>query len=506
MATPMNKAIFDLVAFLKRRWKLLTFGISCIFFVRWARNQGATTVLIDTTIKSFEPHPVVNPSLQRGFIFHPECMNHWINDHLVKEKMTHYFRHKFNAFEKTFIKPVALTHSKTSASNQCNQDLENLPRVIVSEAREKYFDHFAHFAEYYLRLYSMILWQRNVYSLYSRNETCIYQFQISSKNIRFWEEAKRDSNWMKQLLLAVNTASQYNTITSDLANHGFYSSKSSFPTILLRGGEGYFLHPSDATLLTSLVLGRDPCQLAGKVEQIVTKPINILIINRKDYRALHNLDNVTSFFEEFKREPLNFHQPIPRSLLQHSHYNHSGHSQHYRAHTEVGKVSTTYFEGKSLIQQAAEVHEADVILSVHGAQLTNFIFLKPCSIVIEIMPWLYNISSDFRRYSSSADVLYYSWGANRVESFFIKPNPRDPFQENPCSFYLLRYKRISNIESLSSVDLTNMCFEDSNGECRTCARHVTEIQINLEKLKYYFLLALKDRRRCIQEHPFYSKH
>ena len=40
----------------------------------------------------------------------------------------------------------------------------------------------------------------------------------------------------------------------------------------------------------------------------------------------------------------------------------------------------------SLRDQALEMHNADIIISPHGAQLTNLAFIRPCTAVLELFP------------------------------------------------------------------------------------------------------------------------
>eukprot|EP00316_Scyphosphaera_apsteinii_P022907 CAMPEP_0119301942 /NCGR_PEP_ID=MMETSP1333-20130426/3634_1 /TAXON_ID=418940 /ORGANISM="Scyphosphaera apsteinii, Strain RCC1455" /LENGTH=1179 /DNA_ID=CAMNT_0007304155 /DNA_START=97 /DNA_END=3637 /DNA_ORIENTATION=- len=44
------------------------------------------------------------------------------------------------------------------------------------------------------------------------------------------------------------------------------------------------------------------------------------------------------------------------------------------------------FQGFSLKEQALAMHTANVIISPHGAQLTNTVFIRPCTVVLELFP------------------------------------------------------------------------------------------------------------------------
>jgi hypothetical protein len=60
----------------------------------------------------------------------------------------------------------------------------------------------------------------------------------------------------------------------------------------------------------------------------------------------------------------------------------------------------------SLQDQAIEFHKADIILSPHGAQLTNLAFIKPCTVVFEFFPIQYYLAF-FQPYVLSGHGISY---------------------------------------------------------------------------------------------------
>jgi Glycosyltransferase 61 len=49
------------------------------------------------------------------------------------------------------------------------------------------------------------------------------------------------------------------------------------------------------------------------------------------------------------------------------------------------------FTGWTVQDQARAMHQADIILSPHGAQLANAIFIRPCTVVLELYPYAYYV-------------------------------------------------------------------------------------------------------------------
>ena len=58
-------------------------------------------------------------------------------------------------------------------------------------------------------------------------------------------------------------------------------------------------------------------------------------------------------------------------------------------------VEEKYFENVSFPDQAQWMHRMDVVISPHGAQLTNALFLRPCTVVLEIFPMNYYVPGYF---------------------------------------------------------------------------------------------------------------
>jgi len=77
------------------------------------------------------------------------------------------------------------------------------------------------------------------------------------------------------------------------------------------------------------------------------------------------------------------------------------------------------FDG-TLHDQAMEIHKADIIISPHGAQLTNLVFIHPCTAVLELFPRNY--------YLGYFQPLVLSAGGISVDGY---PSGRSPWLDTP---------------------------------------------------------------------------
>lgn len=62
--------------------------------------------------------------------------------------------------------------------------------------------------------------------------------------------------------------------------------------------------------------------------------------------------------------------------------------------TTLFRLNVTYipsFNGYTLYEQAYIMHHADIIYSPHGAQLSNLIYIRPCTVIVEFFPRAYYV-------------------------------------------------------------------------------------------------------------------
>ena len=233
----------------------------------------------------------------------------------------------------------------------------------------------AHFAKIFFRFFSMIIWQ----GLYN-NSNNVNSMTIQDDNL-FWKVKKVERVWLFTLI----------NETQQLINHKFIQPSSclsephkSYWRDYREGVLDWFLHPSDAILLSSLLVDADPCYLHGTSDKLLASPLQIVLLSRKHDRLLLN-----------KQEVL----------------------KHLRI--EYGyNASVVFLEHHSFRQQVQIMRGIDVFIAVHGAGTINVAWMRPCSIVIEVLPWGYNNTIYFGSLSVRTGLLYYNRYSRENDTIF----------------------------------------------------------------------------------------
>ncbi len=161
--------------------------------------------------------------------------------------------------------------------------------------------------------------------------------------------------------------------------------------------------------------------------------------------------------------------PVPRRLLN---------SQHVAKLLQSLQISPGYamcqvwFEGTSLNFQSQSVQNSQMIVAAHGAGLTNILFAKPCTILVEIFPFLL------------AGHRMYEGLANQLGLIYRRHEARSPM--TGCM------KRFS--DKWSSRDLHARCAESV--ECSLCARKQDLVAV-IDKLEIAIQGAVDAQKSCI---------
>lgn len=362
--------------------------------------------------------------------------------------------------------------------------------AFACPSREHFFQHFPHFIELYLRIFSMILWQPNVFP--GLNISCVHRFMISGRETMFWSDSLSSPNsWIRDLIYAVNRQSGYDTLAVDASCDDISAVRH---IIVMQEREYYFLHPADALMLTSSVLGNNPCEYHGQVDSILREKPSVMILSRKNNRRIANLEAVKQYISGFTTSlALTYVRPRRAS---------SGkkHVVLTNKNVTVGEVLLRDFEGLKLLEQATSMRHTDILVTIHGAAISNIIFMRPCSVVIEVLPWLYNVPNYFGNLTKHSGILHYSWLADPEHSV---PDFSIPEYKNDCQQYWKKYLRLHHENRTTVEDLSEQCYWKEKASCRSCFRSVDQIVLPENVVLPLFQRALVERAECIANHPFY---
>jgi len=137
-----------------------------------------------------------------------------------------------------------------------------------------------------------------------------------------------------------------------------------------------------------------------------------------------------------------------------------------------------HFEDLATLQaQAAIMRLADVVVAPHGNGLTNIMFMRPCSIVVEIFPARFRYVL-FELLASQSSLVYRPYQISRASRTEGAP---------ACL--------LKNEEWMSMP--YDECFRDLS--CRPCARSAPFVRAEYETtIRPRLLDAIRERQRCIE--------
>jgi len=370
--------------------------------------------------------------------------------------------------------------------------------------------------------YSTVLWQTSVFNVHG-NVPCVYSLSIGNHS-SIWNASDDTAhtqyikhlvstienewkikiiqykNCLNDLILPANTVSTNYASASEL-----FSEENTWPP-----GNFYpplwLLHPTDSLQLGSSVLQSDPCEFSNQATTLLSTGLHILLLNRKQNRQVTNLASLLQFFTETSIDNRTV-QLVNLSSFISSHpssFNNNSSSINDMQH----KLTVAYFEKKSFHQQAQLMRQADVLLTVHGAAVANIVFMRPCSVVIEVFPWVYHSPEYYTGLAKRAGLIYFEW----QEHYHHTDLFTDSLSEVRCKEVFNQVVRISkyNIhggDTLTQADsdrANHACFSVEN--CRMCAQYyaIKGVTVSQDRLSTILQQAVSLRQRCIAENPLYN--
>jgi hypothetical protein len=232
-----------------------------------------------------------------------------------------------------------------------------------------------------------------------------------------------------------------------------------------------------------------------------------MILNRKESRAMENIQEVYQLFAS-SPPPLNATVSTlssDRVLTSSSEFKDNQNQTSKRSvglntvFQQIPPSNVTMFmtEDQSFETQAMSFARADIVVSIHGAGETNILFMKPCSILIEIYPWQYTPVNFFHGLASKVGMIHEYWEANRTEIFPVFKKEDSACNKHFQRIWLAYQDGIggrSKNETINTV-LAAECTKKKT--CLNCARLVPSVYVSIPMLREKLAMGLRKRHACL---------
>ncbi|KAJ0962771.1 hypothetical protein J5N97_027893 [Dioscorea zingiberensis] len=216
--------------------------------------------------------------------------------------------------------------------------------------------------------------------------------------------------WIRKFQLVINQLSRYNVIDMDkdervhCFNHVIVGLKCHKELSIdpLRSPKGYSMIDFTRFIRNAYSLNREtPIRIGDKHNR---RP-RLVIISRKRSRSFMNLNEIVPMAEELGYKVV------------------------------IAEASAT----SNVTQFAEIVNSCDVLMGVHGAGLTNLVFLPTKAVLIQIVPWgglKWMAMYDFGYPAKDMNLKYLQYEIKPEESSLIEEYPRDHLIfKNPLTFH-----------------------------------------------------------------------
>lgn len=484
-------------------------------------------------------------------IDNPLCFQSWIVQDI--QFIANEFHHMISNFQDIWMS------SSSSLNTSSTMEICRTHYVIADKRMNSFVHHFPHFAQIYFRYFSLIIWQHriyhylyhthhdsfvqeiyhhvnnnknDIYSEFDDNNHLINTTIICLKHILFehqaslWNHDQTSHTWQKDLVQIIDHHWHIQSIqseycikkankqsTNQLSLKSFLPSiktsttsstttTTTTPKLTLEGS--WFIHPTDAILLTSLILNQSPCKYQQQAHFLLSKSLEVGLLGRVQTRQIGNPIEVIDLLKHFKSDNISLFTTEKLSkIIQRNITTTKSNIQ--------GQI--IFMEGLTFKEQVYFTSSIDILITIHGAGETNIAFMKPCSIVIEIFPFSFDVSGYFQGLAKSAGLLHYYWLESyqhtiQIEHYKLKPNCKTMIQHLIHGKYSIIMKQnysmnINHDDAIYADEITiKHCVE--NGECRSCTRDVDAVLIDTFKLNKILKQAIEDRRHCILTNPYYN--
>jgi hypothetical protein len=356
-----------------------------------------------------------------------------------------------------------INSNKTSTSTSLASVCERGNTLI---ANHLYLQNIAHVSGILFPFYSYVLQKRSAVKNSCELLLILTLSVDQARSIKLVNTGTNGS-WIENFISAVNRGFNSTAIRLSIESPSTNSTNITFKPFSSKQHPYFrwFYHPADAYTLGNLILKREPCRNTSS-NAVKKDSLSILILDRKNDRTISNPLKTFRYFQGHitKRFATNDTKHATRNNSSSTNdfsvsissirvgsstsiiNSDSSSSSSYNAknnisvigsslmppndtaaHVPISTVKKLLFEELTLYQQAKAMRDADVVIAIHGAGLTNIAFMSPCSIVIEVFPELYYWPTFYGSLANQTGLLYYFYQATSSQTR-RKPNPRKSFQ------------------------------------------------------------------------------
>jgi len=332
--------------------------------------------------------------------------------------------------------------------------------------------HFPHFAIEYFTYISLLLWQDVIF----QGQSCLRHYLVDEEAIEFWTNILQGKQtWVVQLLRITSGLISMDHLASTrcaIEQHNVHVMQMPSKKRI------WFFHGSEATWLGSAILGeQDACAsvMGTRASRLAKSTLIVTMLQRDWARSLLNPNEIIQALDTISTK------------LDASHGGKDSGVQF--------NASVVNFEGMHLQDQVRITRDSDIVLSVHGAGLTNWGFLRPCAIAIELLPLGLGTPPNDHYFGvlvNRVGAMHYSWTESKSNS---------PLVSNAWLDGGYDCRKLYNPLPDDASKSVEKCWP--NKYCRACSRLAT-VRVNTTTLGVVLKKALTDRQTCLKTHPLYA--
>jgi hypothetical protein len=241
----------------------------------------------------------------------------------------------------------------------------------------------------------------------------------------------------------------------------------------------------DSYILGSIIMGRPICPLRLQLLQPSRSnaaETTVRVLNRHKDRSISNAEEVVDYIAQV----INSTRRIRNRVL---YFDEKTLAPQFSSITDTDAM--VMYKDTPLASQVSAMYDTDVLVAAHGAGLTNLVFMRPCSILIEIFPYHY-APHCYADYAAGVSVLYYKINTPLNRTVLST--------EKSCRGVLPLVNDPAQAAALSC----EWDESEKSKKCRFCARGNPSMSVDTKALGGILREALPQRERFMETHPAYA--